>query len=377
MTNRLIVAGLLCFVFAAQVEAAPAKAYNVRMRRTDMPDTTDIPSLINSIITPGMTNEQKAKAVFRVVVQYTHQNPPPREFLGGCTHDTIKMINVYGYRMCCCAAGMVETLVSTPEVGFFTSAATRPRTMNIINHNVPDIYYDGAWHMIDPSLIAYFNKPGGGIASVEELRQDSYSGVFALLNVDQCPFANPAGGWFPASTHNLDNARAGYNSASQFLEAGDGYSNGWSVGHRCLLTLREGETLVRSCAVPAAHHVNEDIDDAPGSINARAGQGLEFQYMNQQIPDQPGTYHYVHPSYHGGIVGNGTLTYTPNLARGGYRGGMEEESNMACTADDSQGPAIHLAATGTGYVIFRMQCPYIFLDGNVSATFKRAGAGVR
>lgn len=368
MKKALGLAVMALALVALEAQAGPAKAYNIRMRRTDMPDTTDVQSILSSIISGGETDEEKAKAIWRVVFQYSHQDNPPNEKIDGCTHDVVKLFNVYGYRMCCCASSCVETLA---DAAGLTDAAHTPRTRQLTGHNVPEIWYGSAWHMLDSSLITYFNKDAGaGIASVDELAAD----IAGLINLAHCPFANPVGEWFPANTHSLNDSRTEYSSVNP-NECADGYSNGWSVGHRNLLTLREGETLVRDCSVPAAHHVDEDTEGPPGCIDNFAGTGLEFQYMNDVIPDQPGTYYYVHPGYHGGIVGNGTLTYEPNFSHAGYRGGMEEESNIACTADDAQSPGLHLAATGTGYVIFKMQSPYVFLDGDINATFKRAAAG--
>ncbi len=356
---------LLCF-WAAEGRAGPAKAYNIRMRRSDMPDTTDVASVLNSVITGGMSEVEKAKAIWRVVFQYTHQDTPPQEMIAGCTHDAIKLFNVYGYRMCCCSSACVETLANA--AGFQDS-----RTQGLTGHNVSEVYWGGAWHMLDSSLICYFKWGSGVIASVDDIHNNPGT----LITQAACPTAiYYTSDWYPAGTHRLSDAVTEYGTLSG--ECADGYSNGHSVGYRCLLTLREGETLVRSCTNDGSQeHVNKDgAGGPPGCIDKFAGSaGPDCEYMNLQIPDQSSTYYYVHPSYHGGIVGNGTLTYAPDLAGGGYRRGMESEQNLACTADDAQSPALHLASTGTGTLVIRMQCPYIFLEGSIDATFKRASGG--
>ena len=346
------------------VFAEAQKAYNIRMRRADMPDTTDVASIIKSVITDkGITTDvEKAKAIWRVVFQFTHQDGPPQEEIAGCTHDIIKLFNVYGYRMCCCASECVETLATA--AGF-----SDMRTMQIKAHNVPELYYGGLWHMFDSSLINYFKWDTGVIASVDDIHLNPGT----LINQAHCPTGiYGGGGWYPALTHNLTGALDEYSQNNG--EAADGFSNGWQVGHKNLLTLREGETLERDCLNDGTqHHINEPAG-GPGCITLKGGTG-DGQYFNWTIPDQSATYYYVHPLYHGGVVGNGTLTYDPSLADGGYRGGIESETNIACTFDDSQGPAVHLAATGTGTIIIRMACPYVFLGGTVDATLKRAAGG--
>jgi len=39
----------------------------------------------------------------------------------------------------------------------------------IRGHSVPEVYWDGAWHLLDASLINYFPHADGRIAGVDEL----------------------------------------------------------------------------------------------------------------------------------------------------------------------------------------------------------------
>ena len=71
----LLLSALLIVSAAGAVMAEPAKAYNIRMHRSDMPDITDIPSTIDSIVHAGMTGEQKARAMWRTVFQFTQFLP--------------------------------------------------------------------------------------------------------------------------------------------------------------------------------------------------------------------------------------------------------------------------------------------------------------
>lgn len=295
----LVVAGILlvsCLIYSGQAwsQTRPAKAYNIRMYRSDMPDVTDIPSTINSIIQDGMSDADKAKALWRVVFQHSHQDAPPQEFISGDVHDPIKLFNVYGYRMCCCASNSLEALGK--------AAGLPTRSILLTDHGVAEFYYDGAWHMFDASYINYYKNDDGVIASVDELCNDPEG----LVNQEHCPFFD-ANGLYPAKTHDINEAMTTYTGdwrVSQWNE--------WSAGYKCLLTLREGETLVRSCANTGQEHVNKDgAGLIPWSLDISAGIG-EGDYLDDPIPDQPGgdgTHYYFHRSYNGGIIGNGKLTY--------------------------------------------------------------------
>ena len=46
------------------------------------------------------------------MVKYRHQTIPPNEFLAADSeaHDPVKIMNVYGYCMCCCCSAVIEAL---------------------------------------------------------------------------------------------------------------------------------------------------------------------------------------------------------------------------------------------------------------------------
>ncbi len=337
----------------ARSQIEPAKAYNIRIYRSDMPDITDLPSLVNSITYAGMPDADRAKAVWRVIFQYSHQDAPPQELIDQEVHEPIKLFNVYGYRMCCCAATCLQAIGA--------AAGLQGRIISINIHRVAELYYDDAWHMFDSSFINYYKKDNGVIASVADICDD----VEGLINPEHCPFFD-AGGCYPAGTHCLQQALDAYGSG---WDVNRGHK--YSLGYRCLLTLREGETLLRSCSNLNQEHVNKDgAGSKPEtSMNLFHGAG-DGDFLDDPIPDQPGTFYYFHPDYHGGIVGNGTLTYQPDLAGGGFRRGIESEHNIAWAGKNSLTPAVHPATGGEGWLIFRMSSPYVFLAGEIEAVLK-------
>ncbi|MDP6058464.1 MAG: hypothetical protein QGH33_06205, partial [Pirellulaceae bacterium] len=116
-----------------------------------------------SFIREDMSPQEKALAIFKTKVMFSHQDPPPLEYLqeAACVHDPIKSFNVYGYGMCCCASSNVEALAR--QVGL------QSRGWAINAHSVSEVGWDDAWHLLDSSLINYFPKADGQLASVEEI----------------------------------------------------------------------------------------------------------------------------------------------------------------------------------------------------------------
>jgi len=130
------------------------------------PDVSTLEAWRKSYITDGMSEQEKAIAIFNTIVRYRHQANPPREFLssemaGGHVHDPLKSFHVYGYGQCCCAAAEVQGLAR------YLGLKTRGRP--ITAHSVAEVYCDNGWGLIDPSVMNYHIKPDGKLASVDEI----------------------------------------------------------------------------------------------------------------------------------------------------------------------------------------------------------------
>lgn len=73
-------------------------------------DVTTVENIVKSFAKPGMSDQERAKALWTAVIKYRHQTAPPNECLAGDweAHDPVKIFNVYGYCMCCCCSAIVE-----------------------------------------------------------------------------------------------------------------------------------------------------------------------------------------------------------------------------------------------------------------------------
>src|SRR5436309_169127 len=129
-------------------------------------DISTLDAWKKTYITDAMGEQDKAIAIFNTLVRYRHQANPPREFLsseeaGGHVHDPLKTFHVYGYGQCCCASAEV--------IGLAQYLGLEARGRDISHHSVPEICYDGGWHLVDGSVMNYHFKPDGSLASVDEI----------------------------------------------------------------------------------------------------------------------------------------------------------------------------------------------------------------
>ncbi len=75
---------------------------HVKVVSDKIPDMTNLETWKKAFIKDGMTDEQKALAVWKTVRSFQHQEAPPIEFLHNedAVQDPLKIFNVYGYSLC-------------------------------------------------------------------------------------------------------------------------------------------------------------------------------------------------------------------------------------------------------------------------------------
>jgi hypothetical protein len=328
-------------------------------------DVSSLEAWKKSFIKQGMTDEQKAIAIWKSSWMFVYQDPPPVEYLHeGCVHDVIKEFNVYGYGMCCCASARVEQLaryLGLPARGFGINA-----------HSVPEVFYDNEWHMFDSSLVNYFTRPDGKIASVSNVVQavqawvnehPEYKGNNGKLTDFQradgwagwkkgpellanCKFYDWSG-WWPAKTH-------GWSSTMQEYDGGRNtpfsYEYGYSQGYEVNIQLRRGERLTRNW-FNQGRHVNGMLKegDAPGCLKQKVGEGSMAFLRNYN--DRTA-----------GRIGSGTLEYDVPLTGEVFRSGALAAENLA-----SNGRGVRVAKPDApGRLEIEMPCSYVYLTGRIA-----------
>lgn len=362
----LITAAGALLAFSPAVSADPSQVgivSHVKVLSDKVADVSSLEAWKKSFIQDGMTDEQKALAIWHSVAAFQYQDNPPSEYLhmGDLVLDPIKGMNVYGYSFCSVASAHVQALARY--------AGLQARGWTIHQHVVPEIYFDGGWRLLDSSLITWFPKADGKPASVEEI----VAGVkeWAAKNpeiasdekklreymrgggwkngpeiLSRCAFYD-GNGWLPAATHGWYSTIDEYSGKTLFP-----YEAGYSKGYQLNLQLRAGERIVRNWSHQGLH-VNMDKGGVPGALKENVGEG-GLRYSPKFGDLAPGR------------VGNGTHEYDVPLASGAFREGALLVENLASTADDRQRPALHLKnQEQPGLLVIRMPSSYVYLGGEL------------
>ena len=356
---------------AQGAEAKPVGVVShVQVLSDKVRDVSSLEAWKRSFIREDMTDEQKAIAVWKSVVMYRQQDSPPIEFLHeACVHDPIKTFNVYGYGMCCCAASNIEALAR------YAGLEARGWAVNL--HSVPEVFYDNAWHMYDASLINYFPKPEGGVASVTEIvaaakswfeKNPECKGSEAKLRqfqqangwlgwkqgpelLNRCPFYDWSG-WWPAKTHGWYSTMQEYDGSH---DTPFSYEYGYSQGYEVNIQLRPGERLTRNW-FNTGRHVNGILNDGgvPGCLQEKVGEG-SLVYAPQ------------YGDLTAGRIGSGTLEYHVPLADDAFLRSAWRADNLACKSDRNAGAAVHVNDPAQpGVLEIRMPCSYVYLGGELA-----------
>lgn len=134
---------------------------NPWLRRTDKPDTRSVQSIVDYVIKPGMSDAEKARALYEFEIRRRfHATSSDDE-----VKDAIKQFNCYGYTLCGDESKIIADLWRT--------AGLRVRNGYPNGHSTTEVYYNNQWHLLDSdeSIICLLgdNKT---IASEEQIVMD-------------------------------------------------------------------------------------------------------------------------------------------------------------------------------------------------------------
>ncbi len=348
--------------------ATPAVVSQILVTSDKVEDVSSYEAWAKAFIKPGMSDQEKALAVWETVVKFRQQDMPPNEYntSAGSPHDPIRSFNVYGYSMCCCASAFIESLAR--HVGL----EARGRIIN--NHSVPEVKFDGAWHLLDASLICYFPNPDGVIAGVsdiadsidawnaqrggamddEKLRAFMRGGGWRqgpeVLRATQAYDDN---GWLPAATHGWYATMQEYAGINR-----EGiYEYGCAAGYRVNVQLRPGERITRSWHNRGLH-VNMDGGEAPGSLTTRPGES-DMRYSPKFGDVAPGR------------VGNGIHEWAVPMKQA-----VLAAVALACDGIRDGGSGLVVAdGAKPGVIVLRVPSSYVFLSGSAAIDAAPAAGG--
>ena len=133
-----------------------------RLTRRGDPDLTSVASILASITNKQMSDEQRAIAIWRFLVDWRYHDYPAED--GSEVHDPVKLVSVYGYGFCDDSAAAFCRLAS--------EAGIKSRSYGLSGHVVAEAFYDNAWHMFDPDHQVFYRNENKEVASVAELERN-------------------------------------------------------------------------------------------------------------------------------------------------------------------------------------------------------------
>jgi hypothetical protein len=368
MIARLLQAALLAAVFPiSMVFADPSVAVvsHVKVVSDKVEDVSSLGEWQKSVINPGMTDAQKALAIWETAVKFRHHDvPAPREFLvsDGLINDAIKLYNVYGYT----TGGPAQmSIVQLARYSGFDA-----RHMSIFRWGVPEIFYDGEWHMYDAGMINYFPKADGKVASVEELvaavkawhkdnpgYHDNGDKLKAYMKnpgiksgpelLTRCPTLQPNGA-FTFNSFGWYSSMIVYDVEKPAFVYEEPYSQGYKVNNQ----LRRGERLTFNWGNKGMHVGMLDTPRKdPDSLTAKVG-AKQLAYTSK-LGDLAN-----------GRIGNGELVYTPPLADPAFKASAIKFENLAA----GPGALNVVDASKAGVLEIAMPCSYVYLTGTLDIT---------
>ena len=372
MAIALVAAGVFGWLLGAPGRAQGADSpagivCNIKVLSDKCEDVSSPEDWKKTYIQDAMTDDQKALAIWKTVVKYRHQTNPPDEGIcsDGNVHDPFKTIQVYGYGMCCCAACNVEGLAR------YLGYEARGRIISA--HSVPEINYNGAWHLVDGSLMNYFRNEDGALASVDDIRKavrgwwESHPEEAKAMRGNDGALRKFAlnEGWkkgpallatSTAYDKNGINSAGwhGWPSTMQEYDWSDSkaavFDYGASMGYRLNIQLRPGEKITR-CWSNKGLHVNMP-GEAPEGLKPSGNLNLQRK-MGDLAPAR---------------IGNGTHEYNVPLADGAFRLTALAAENLATSGEDKGVPvALHAKdAAKPGVLVIRMPSSYVYLSGKLA-----------
>ena len=121
----------------------------------------NIKEIVASVVTPGMSDGEKARALWYQQIQQRYHSSAGGEDLG----DPVKVFNTYGLNPCGKDAMMMG--------GLWKQVGLKAAPVRLVGHAIAQVSYDGAWHVMDGDLgMIYLLRDNETLASDRQLARD-------------------------------------------------------------------------------------------------------------------------------------------------------------------------------------------------------------
>ena len=344
-----------CLMFAAVLDlGAPARAEvcNIKVVTDANPDYSDIGSMIHSITANWPETKDKCWAIW----YWNHiarRQTAPMILHGQELTDPIRQFNDYGYTMCSTVAGV--------NCGIWGAMGLDVKFWDISLHTVPEVFYNGRYHMYDSSLSAIYTLcDGKTVAGVQDIGAvgacpasggKSEPGHIARYH---CLNATSPNGFLTG----CDTARSMLDEYRCFNPNGlkyRTYLNNWDLGHRYILNLRCYESYTRY------YHRLDAGPEAKGESGQPAFHSDPACFVPNDGKDPEAT----NPRYQ--IRGTGVREWEPRLTAEGL---AADAYSMSGVQGGSSGVTPSQAGR-PGQVIFKVEGANVITSLGISGCVSR------
>ncbi len=314
-------------------------AEDVRIRIEGGLDFSSIEALAASLATPGMTDEEKAKACFYFAVRNFYDRGSR-----GCD-DPLEYVNLWGHSWC---GNYARFLSAIWEAAGLPTVYLNPVIGLPSGHGIAAVYYDNQWHMYDSRLRGYFlNRDNRTVASLVELDRDDdlirrgldydnrMMGHWDFFTI-MVNYFNAASDWYDGYNGHFDNANLFNRDCPK-----------WDPR----LNLRSGEKLTLGWSNRGKWWSRKDLSPRWLKLHPREG------HEAKTVPPL--------------IYANGALEF--NVDPRHFKKQAQEFSGIRSAGGAS--PAFRPSAADTeGYVVYRVRVPYFIPSMRVLAEGFRKSA---
>src|SRR3989440_6477141 len=121
----------------------------------------NLKELVASVVTPGMSDGEKARALWYQQIQHRYHSSAGGEDLG----DPVKVFNIYGLNPCGKDAMMMG--------GLWKQVGLKGAPVRLVGHAIAQVNYDGGGHVMDGDLdMIYLLRDTETLASDRQLARD-------------------------------------------------------------------------------------------------------------------------------------------------------------------------------------------------------------
>ncbi len=321
----------VAFVFLLALPVM-AELCNLKVVTDASPDYSDLSSLLHSVTSKWATPEEKCWALF----YWNHigrRQTAPMLLHGVELTDPIRQFNDYGYTMCSTISGI--------NCALWHNLGLPARFWDISLHTVPEVFYEGRWHMYDNSMSALYTLcDGTTIAGVEDIGKEgacaASGGLVEPGHIAKyhCLYAGGPNGFLTGADtqRSLDEEAHCFNTNA--LKYRYYYFN-WDYGHRYVLNLKPNEIYARY------YH---RLGDSEGFYVPNHGHDPDDRYA---------------------LRGNGTWVYEPGFATPDCLRQIHSATNIAV----EQGWLLPAKAGQPAIATFKVQGANVITSQRIKAAF--------